>query len=228
MERILENEAMAVKEESVAYQKVVKIYTRWLQLPFVNLALKKIPNTGGKILDVGSGTGEIVITLAKKNPALKIYALDLSPTMMAIAKENAEREGVADRIIFVDGDAKRLPFPDAYFDLVISHNFLHHIEDPQIVFAEMKRVVKKNSDILIRDLRRPSKFILKLFVAIFGLPYDRLMKKLYQDSMYASFTIKEVKKLLNESNLKGAQVLPYLITHYTISYRPRDVQRQSA
>ena len=55
-------------------------------------------------LDFGTGTGCIAITLAVKCPAAKIKAADISPDALALAKENAARNGVAEQIEFLKGD----------------------------------------------------------------------------------------------------------------------------
>ena len=57
-----------------------------------------------RIVDVGTGTGAIAIALAHKLPAAQITAIDLSSAALAVARENARRNGVHDRIRFVQGD----------------------------------------------------------------------------------------------------------------------------
>lgn len=216
MKRILEKEKMIIKKEINAYKKIVQKHISLIHHPFANFVSKKTPS-GSKILDIGTGTGEIVIKVAEKNPLLEIYALDISQDMLKIAKESAQKQNLKNKIIFINADAKFLPFGANYFDTVISHNFLHHIENPQIVFSEIKRVLKKKGKLIIRDLRRPSKFLLNLLIKIYGIWYDKQMKKLSCDSIHAALNIREIKNIVNASCLKNVRVSPYLITHYTIS-----------
>jgi len=56
------------------------------------------------IADVGTGSGCIAITLAKELPVAEIYALDVSPTALAVAKRNAKRLGFSDRIRFLESN----------------------------------------------------------------------------------------------------------------------------
>lgn len=57
-----------------------------------------------RIIDVGTGSGAIAVTLAAELPGPEIVAIDLSPTALAIAQRNAERNGVAGRITWLQGD----------------------------------------------------------------------------------------------------------------------------
>ncbi|HXE42764.1 MAG TPA: HemK/PrmC family methyltransferase, partial [Candidatus Baltobacteraceae bacterium] len=63
--------------------------------------LSTISNQSSAALDFGTGTGCIAIALAAKCPNIKIVALDVSPEAIALAKENAAKNNVANRIEFV-------------------------------------------------------------------------------------------------------------------------------
>jgi len=58
----------------------------------------------GMLVDVGTGSGVIVVTLALRFPEQALAAVDLSPEALALARENAARHGVADRIRFIEGN----------------------------------------------------------------------------------------------------------------------------
>lgn len=80
--------------------------------------------TGIQILDIGTGSGCIAIALAKNLPDAKIVATDISREALAIARENAEVHGVADRIEFVLADIapwRAFQAEDRKFDLILSN-----------------------------------------------------------------------------------------------------------
>ncbi|MBI2078215.1 MAG: methyltransferase domain-containing protein [Euryarchaeota archaeon] len=94
---------------------------------------------GDHVLDVATGTG--VTAIAARRTGAKVVALDLTPELLQVAKEEA---GVADLqgITWQEGDAENLPFPDATFDVVLS-SFGHMFAPrPDVVIAEMLRVLK--------------------------------------------------------------------------------------
>lgn len=72
-------------------------------------------------LDFGTGSGCLAIALACKCPAAEIWAVDVSPEALAMARENAARHGGAARIRFLEGDGFAALPPDARFDLIISN-----------------------------------------------------------------------------------------------------------
>jgi 2-polyprenyl-3-methyl-5-hydroxy-6-metoxy-1,4-benzoquinol methylase len=77
-----------------------------------------------KVLDIAAGHGIFGIAVAQKYPNAEIYAVDWA-NVLEVAKENAERFGVADRHHLVPGSAFEVEF-DEDFDVVLLTNFLHH------------------------------------------------------------------------------------------------------
>lgn len=73
-----------------------------------------------RIVDVGTGSGAIAIALAIKLSASQITAIDISSAALAIANQNTARNGVADRIRFLEGDLLT-PVPNQQFDIVVSN-----------------------------------------------------------------------------------------------------------
>ncbi len=70
----------------------------------VELLQSKIANPKSKILDVGTGSGVIALSLAAKFPEAEVHALDISDDALALARENAERLGLSTRVQFLRGD----------------------------------------------------------------------------------------------------------------------------
>lgn len=66
----------------------------------VELALSRLSAEPAHVIDVGTGSGIIAVTLAVRRPALRVTAIDLSSAALVVARRNAERHGVADRVRF--------------------------------------------------------------------------------------------------------------------------------
>src|SRR5271163_166236 len=93
---------------------------------------------GQAVLDVACGTGVVAITAARAGA--RVRALDLSPTLLERARENARITGV--ELDFVAGDAEALPYPDAAFDVVLSQFGHMFAPRPEVAVAEMMRVLR--------------------------------------------------------------------------------------
>ena len=99
---------------------------------------------GQNVLDVGCGTG--VATITARRTGASATGLDLTPALLAHAKENAEIAGFDD-ITWKEGDAEDLPFRDGEFDVVISQWGHMFAPRPEVAIREMLRVLKPKGTI---------------------------------------------------------------------------------
>lgn len=113
-----------------------------------------------KVLDVGCGRGLLAIGAAKRLKTGKVTGIDvwnpqnLSGNSAESARENAKTEGVADRVRFDTGDARKLVYPDGFYDAVVSSNALHTLDDDherEQALKEMLRVLKPGGRLVIFD-----------------------------------------------------------------------------
>ncbi len=94
--------------------------TEILVLRLIELA-RQGPNGPIAICDVGTGCGNIAVTAAKHLPTARVTAIDASPAALEVARRNAERHHVADRIDFVLGNLLSSFAEDTQFDFVVSN-----------------------------------------------------------------------------------------------------------
>jgi ubiquinone/menaquinone biosynthesis C-methylase UbiE len=147
---------MESAEEAEAYSSAAaQAHLDLLDNTFVDHILS-LGVCSGIALDVGTGPGQIPIKLALKLPKLEIVGIDLSEAMLAKARNAAAAAHVESQVRFEIGDARRLPFPDHHFDLVMCNSLLHHAADPLATLNELARVSRPQGALLLRDLRRPS------------------------------------------------------------------------
>jgi len=93
---------------------------------------------GWHVLDVACGTGNTAIPLTRAGCI--VTGLDIATNLLHQARERARSEGLD--ISFVEGDAEQLPFPDSSFDAVVSMFGAMFAPRPELVAAEMARVLK--------------------------------------------------------------------------------------
>ena len=107
---------------------------------------------GERILDVGSGAGtDSLVASVMVGPEGSVVGIDMTPEMLTKARSGAEELG-ATNVRFVEGDAERMPFDDASFDVVISNGVIDLIPDKDAVFGEIHRVLVPGGRIQIADV----------------------------------------------------------------------------
>jgi SAM-dependent methyltransferase len=117
---------------------------------------------GQAVLDVGTGTGVVAVTAARAGA--RVSALDLTPDLLVHARENAHIAGQED-IIWIEGDAERLPYPDASFDVVLSQFGHMFAPRPDVVVAEFHRVLKPGGRVAFATWP-PEHFIGRMFAFV--------------------------------------------------------------
>lgn len=78
------------------------------------------PLASPRVLDIGTGSGCIAVTIAKQHKSANVTAIDISPQALVIARENAEQHAVAERVTFLEGDLFA-PLARQSFDLIASN-----------------------------------------------------------------------------------------------------------
>jgi arsenite methyltransferase len=140
------------------YSTIIKIKHRDVILDLAHT--KK----GHKLLDVGTGRGLLAISAAKRGcevTAIDKWSIwDLAGNGRSALEKNMIEEGVSS-IIVVDGDVRKLPFPQQTFDIVVSNFVIHNIssyEDRRKAIWEMWRVLKTNGRLVISDIAKTKEY----------------------------------------------------------------------
>ncbi|MFW5873530.1 MAG: class I SAM-dependent methyltransferase [Bacillota bacterium] len=138
------------------------------------------PQPGEKILDIGCGTGNFSIKLAKMG--CKVTGIDISQPMLEEAEKKAEKLNLD--INFKKGDVLNLEFDDNKFDSVFSMAAIEFIKDLETAFKEIKRVVKPGGKILLGTIRKDSDW---------GRLYEKQAQK--EDSVFRDAIFREPEDL---------------------------------
>jgi len=154
------------------------------------LSIANIKNK--KILDIGAGKGYLAI-LAAKNFNCDVTTIDISKEKIKIAKENAKKEGVLDKIKFKLCNALNLPFKKNSYDISVSFNALHHNKgDYKKIIQEMFRVAKEK--IVVTELNKTGANVFDKYVHI-GENHKEMIISLEDLEQELNHYSKKVKRL---------------------------------
>jgi SAM-dependent methyltransferase len=112
---------------------------------------------GDHVLDVGAGAGTDTLIAARlAGPGGRVYALDMTPAMLAKLRALVARLGLS-HIEVIEGNAEDIPLPDASVDVVTSNGVLNLVPDKRKAAAEIRRVLRPGGRVQIADIviRRP-------------------------------------------------------------------------
>jgi 2-polyprenyl-3-methyl-5-hydroxy-6-metoxy-1,4-benzoquinol methylase len=152
---------------------------------YISLYKKLINVTSGNVIDLGSGSCNFVVALAKEFPNLNFTCYELSDAMISIAKQNIKGYN---NIKLVKGN---LLSAEGQYDVVLANRVLHHINDTKSFW---KTVNDLGKNILVVDINRPNNTDLNLDIA------DPIYKADVVNSIKSSYNIQEVNDQIKEYN----------------------------
>ena len=140
------------------YKKLAKSYNfrfpSYLKITTDKVA--KIANItpGGKVLDLGCGTGELLFKLVQKYPATaELVGIDISEEMLKRAKSKLDSFKTVSLHV---GNVEKIAYPDEYFDLIVSVGVMHYVRNPKSMITEALRVLKHGGRFLLIDMAEES------------------------------------------------------------------------
>ena len=143
------------------YDSVVKWTTRERVFREKLARQIEIP-TGGRLLDLACGTATLTVALERKFTGSEIHGLDGDAKILRIARRKAADFGA--EIKFTEGFSTALPYPDEYFDGVVSSLFFHHLtpENKRKTLVEIRRILKKGGTLHVADWGKPGNLLMRL------------------------------------------------------------------
>ncbi len=144
---------------SPTYDKVNRILSFGCDIPWRKKLIRQIPAHCSDILDVATGTGDILIEAQKKRNFRKCIGLDPAENMLEIARIKARSAGK--EIDFVLGNALHLPFDTESFDAVTIGFGIRNVRDPLKGLKEFYRVLREKGRLLILEFSLPKNIVIK-------------------------------------------------------------------
>ncbi|MBI1755401.1 methyltransferase domain-containing protein [Candidatus Azambacteria bacterium] len=152
-----------------------------------------IPQNMRSILEIGGGSGRYGLAFAKDFPKSTVVISDILPESLEMVKKMGSELGLRN-VVMQKEDALRLSFPDNHFDVVFADVVIQHIPEYQEAVSEMARVLKPGGCLIISVVNaRNFHMLYKILLRILGKEYPYGYEK--------SFTKKELRNVLRESDL---------------------------
>jgi len=147
---------IAPDRDTLNQQMLNRAYARWAPIYDVvfgavfdqgrKASIAAAEKIGGRILDVGIGTG---ISLLDFSPGNRIVGVDISEPMLRRARKRAIEAGLANVECLAVMDAERLGFPDHAFDVVVAQYVITAVPNPDATLTEFARVTKPGGEIIL-------------------------------------------------------------------------------
>jgi SAM-dependent methyltransferase len=171
---------------------------------------------GQTVLDLGSGGGiDVLLSARRVGPTGKVYGLDITDEMLALARENQRKAG-ATNVEFLKGAIESIPLPDSSVDVIISNCVINLSTDKDSVLREAYRVLKPGgrfavSDVVVRGAMPPElRRSLELWVGCIAGALDeseyatKLRHAGFEDvevEPWRSYTAEDARAFLTEAGL---------------------------
>lgn len=147
------------------------------------------------IMDIATGTGDLVIKMAQQTDAKKLIGLDISSGMLEIGKIKVKEEQLDKRIEMVLGDSEHLSFKDASIDAITVSYGVRNFEDLEKGLSEILRVLKPGGILVILETSVPTKFPFKQGYYVYsGLIVPTLGKLFSKDKTAYGYLSKSASK----------------------------------
>src|ERR1700688_132583 len=137
-------------------ETIAKAYARWAPVYDLvfgavfehgrNAAIAAAERIGGRILEVGVGTG---ISLPYYSPNVRLYGVDISEPMLRKAQQRVDEFGLSNVEALAVMDAEHLDFPDASFDVVVAQYVVTTVPNPEATLDEFARVLQPGGEIIL-------------------------------------------------------------------------------
>ncbi len=215
-QRIPEPELMDEPQQAAAYAGAdfEQPHSRFMTLLRQSM---NAPAFAGRLADLGCGTGDITLRLARAFPRCRIDAIDGAAAMLSHADTAVRAAGLAERVRLVHGRLPEAVLPEAGYEAVISNSLLHHLHDPLVLWDTVRRIAAPGCHIFVMDLMRPeSRAQAQDLVDTHSGSEPEILRRDFFNSLLAAFRPGEIERQLGEAGISGLEVRVVSDRHLTI------------
>lgn len=207
MERIPEPELMEDAAQALAYHEADFSVPHGERL---NVFRRLFPGflPDGDVLDIGCGSGDVLLRFARAFPTARFLGVDGSAAMLDLAQADiAKDSALAQRVTLLEAIVPSPKLPQRPWQLVMSHSLLHQLHRPQVLWQTICEHANRGCRVFVADLRRPaSAEAAAAIVQRESANEPEVLRRDYFNSLCAAFEPDEVRGQLAHARLTGLTV----------------------
>lgn len=215
MQRVVEPELMDEAEQALAYAQADFSEPN---AAFADLVARVAGGEARRVVDLGCGPADIPVRLALKFAAWKIDAIDGAEAMLAHGRRLVNEHGLGSRVSLTRALLPDLPLDSHAYDLVISNSLLHHLHQPRVLWQSVRKLGRPGARVVVMDLSRPAGDAeVRRLVALYAADAPEVLRRDFEASLRAAFTLEEVKQQLAEAGLSALAVAATSDRHLAVT-----------
>jgi ubiquinone/menaquinone biosynthesis C-methylase UbiE len=217
MLRITEEELMDDPGQALAYSQADFSVTHGARVQMFRSLFPGLALTG-PVLDLGCGSGDVLLRFARAYPGTEFLGVDGAGAMLQLAQRAIDAEpGLSDRVQLQYGIIPQCELPDRRWQLVMSHSLLHQLHDPLALWRTIARC-GSGCAVFVADLRRPdSELAARDMVQASSSMEPAILQRDFFNSLCAAFEPDEVRMQLAAAGLAQLQVREQAPFHLSVS-----------
>lgn len=160
---------------------------------------------GQQVLDVASGTGDLVKALAKKvGPTGKVVMTDINEAMLRVGRDRLIDAGIVGNVTCVQANAESLPFADNQFDCITIAFGLRNVTNKLLALRTMFRVLKPGGKLLVLEFSKPpSAFLSKIYDLYSFNVIPKMGEMITQDRDSYQYLVESIRMHPDQETLKA-------------------------
>ena len=217
MQRIPEPELMDDPEQALAYSQADFSISHGARVQIFQSLYPEF-KLQGPALDLGCGSGDVLLRFARAYSGGTFCGIDGSQPMLDLAKQAIDREpALRDRIHLLFGIIPEGPVPEHPWQLIMSHSLLHQLHQPQVLWQTIRQYGPKGCAVFVADLRRPpSEIEARRIVAVTSKNEPEILQRDFYNSLCAAFEPDEVRGQLAQEGLSQLEVTMHDPFHLSV------------
>lgn len=219
LERLPEPELMDAAEQAAAYAAADFAAPHQFLVDQIHRLLPGLPAVA-RVLDLGCGPADVTVRFARAFPGWRIDGVDGAAAMLAHGRARVAAVGLEARIALHQAVLPQDALPGAAYEVIVSNSLLHHLHDPQVLWRAVRAAAAPGAFVYVTDLRRPAdEATLRRLVEAHSAPEPALLRRDFEASLRAAFTVAEVQRQLAAAGLAMLSVTALTDRHLAVAGR---------